>query len=55
LAVALLTGGYSAAELTDAGAYRVMEDPDELRRSLDLTGIHSGIAAPNAKNSGPVG
>jgi HAD superfamily hydrolase (TIGR01509 family) len=47
LAVGLLTGGYSLAELTDAGAYRVMEDTEELRRSLDLTGIHSDIAAPN--------
>jgi len=48
LAVGLLTGGYSAAELTDAGAYRVLEDAEELRRSLDLTGVHSGIAAPGS-------
>jgi HAD superfamily hydrolase (TIGR01509 family) len=51
LAVGLLTGGYSHAELTDAGAYRVMEDPEELRRSLDLTGIHSGITAPHTQVS----
>ncbi len=39
LGVGLLTGGYAESEMTDAGAFRVFADPDQLRRRLHETGI----------------
>ena len=39
LSVGLLSGGYSAEELTEAGAYRVYDDPSDLLRHLDELGI----------------
>jgi HAD superfamily hydrolase (TIGR01549 family) len=39
LSVGLLSGGYGEDELTQAGAFRVYRDAEELRRSLDELGI----------------
>ncbi len=39
LGVGLLSGGYGAEELERAGAYRVYEDPADLLRHLDETGV----------------
>ena len=39
LSIGLLSGGYGADELLSAGAYRVYEDAEELRESLDELGI----------------
>jgi HAD superfamily hydrolase (TIGR01509 family) len=39
LSVGLLTGGYGADELSNAGAFRVYRDPEELDASLDELGI----------------
>jgi len=39
LGVGLLSGGYGREELERAGAYRVYEDPADLRRHLDELGI----------------
>jgi HAD superfamily hydrolase (TIGR01509 family) len=39
LSIGLLSGGYGADELLAAGAYRVYEDAEELRESLDELGI----------------
>ena len=39
LSVGLLSGGYGAAELESAGAYRVYRDAAELRGSLDELGV----------------
>jgi len=39
LSIGLLSGGYGAAELLDAGAYRVYRDAAELYASLDELGI----------------
>jgi HAD superfamily hydrolase (TIGR01509 family) len=39
LSVALLTGGYGADELGQAGAYRIYRDPLELLGSLDELGL----------------
>jgi HAD superfamily hydrolase (TIGR01509 family) len=39
LSVGLLSGGYGEAELTQAGAFRVYRDADELRTSLDELGV----------------
>ena len=39
LSVGLLSGGYGESELTQAGAFRVYRDTDELRRSLDELGL----------------
>jgi HAD superfamily hydrolase (TIGR01549 family) len=39
LSVGLLSGGYGESELTQAGAFRVYRDPEELRRSLDELGV----------------
>jgi HAD superfamily hydrolase (TIGR01549 family) len=39
LSVGLLSGGYGEDELTQAGAFRVYRDPDELRHSLDELGV----------------
>lgn len=39
--VALLTGGFSEAELKDAGAVAVYRSIDELRQSLDETPLAS--------------
>lgn len=46
LGVGVLTGGSSRSQLVEAGAYRVFEDTDEIRLSLDLLGLHSDVAAP---------
>jgi hypothetical protein len=35
----LLSGGYGYDELIRAGAFRVYDDPEELRRSLDELGF----------------
>jgi phosphoglycolate phosphatase-like HAD superfamily hydrolase len=40
--VAVLTGGFSEQELRDAGAVRVYESIDSLRRSLDETPLGAG-------------
>jgi len=39
LSVGLLSGGYGEDELTQAGAFRVYRDADELRHSLDELGV----------------
>jgi HAD superfamily hydrolase (TIGR01549 family) len=39
LSVGLLSGGYGEDELTQAGAFRVYRDAEELHRSLDELGI----------------
>ncbi len=39
LSVGLLSGGYGAGELLEAGAYRVYEDPADLLRHLDEVGV----------------
>src|SRR5262245_48861800 len=39
LSVGLLSGGYGEDELTQAGAFRVYRDADELRGSLDELGV----------------
>lgn len=39
LSVGLLSGGYGADELTQAGAFRVYRDAEELRQSLDELGL----------------
>jgi HAD superfamily hydrolase (TIGR01509 family) len=39
LSVGLLTGGYGADELGQAGAYRIYRDPLELLGSLDELGV----------------
>ena len=39
LSVGLLSGGYGEDELTQAGAFRVYRDAEELRRSLDELGV----------------
>ena len=38
LGIGVLSGGYGVAELRDAGAYRVFEDPRELLEHLDEVG-----------------
>ena len=49
LTVGVLSGGFSAAELTEAGAFRVMADCEELRGSLDLIGVHTDVAKPSPR------
>jgi phosphoglycolate phosphatase-like HAD superfamily hydrolase len=45
--VCVLTGGYSAAELTEAGAVRSYESPEEIvRRFHELAGLVSVATAP---------
>jgi HAD superfamily hydrolase (TIGR01509 family) len=39
LGVGVLSGGYGLAELTDAGAYRVYQDPADLLAHLDELGL----------------
>ncbi|HEY3962397.1 MAG TPA: HAD family hydrolase [Gaiellaceae bacterium] len=39
LSVGLLSGGYGEAELTASGAFRVYDDAEELRESLDELGV----------------
>lgn len=39
LGVGLLSGGYGAEELQQAGAYRVYEDPEDLLEHLDEVGV----------------
>ena len=39
LSVGLLSGGYGQDELTQAGAFRVYRDPQDLRDSLDELGV----------------
>lgn len=39
LGIGLLSGGYGAEELLEAGAYRVYEDPADLLRHLDEVGV----------------
>jgi HAD superfamily hydrolase (TIGR01549 family) len=41
LGVGLLSGGYGQDELERAGAYRVYDDPADLRRHLDEVGIRT--------------
>ena len=41
LAVGLLSGGYGAEELQQAGAYRVYEDPADLLAHLDEVGVRA--------------
>jgi phosphoglycolate phosphatase-like HAD superfamily hydrolase len=40
--IAVLTGGYSKAELVEAGALAAFESLDELRRKLDDTPLGRG-------------
>jgi len=42
LAVGVLSGGYGAEELQQAGAYRVYEDPADLQAHLDELGVRAG-------------
>ena len=42
LGVGLLSGGYGAEELQQAGAYRVYEDPADLLAHLDEVGVRAG-------------
>jgi phosphoglycolate phosphatase-like HAD superfamily hydrolase len=39
LGVGLLSGGYGQDELERAGAYRVYQDPADLKRHLDELGV----------------
>jgi phosphoglycolate phosphatase-like HAD superfamily hydrolase len=39
LSVGVLSGGYGEDELTQAGAFRVYRDADELHESLDDLGV----------------
>ena len=54
LGVGLLSGGYGAEELEQAGAYRVYQDPLDLLRHLDEVGVRiaagfrSGAMPPSA-------
>jgi phosphoglycolate phosphatase-like HAD superfamily hydrolase len=54
LGVGLLSGGYGAEELEQAGAYRVYQDPLDLLRHLDEVGVRiaagfrSGAMPPGA-------
>ena len=41
LGIGLLSGGYGDDELTRAGAYRVYQDPADLRAHLDEVGVRS--------------
>jgi HAD superfamily hydrolase (TIGR01549 family) len=41
LSIGLLSGGYGDDELTRAGAYRVYQDPADLRDHLDEVGVRS--------------
>jgi|SRR5689334_13512077 len=43
LGIGLLSGGYGADELQNAGAYRVYDDPAGLLAHLDEVGIRAGI------------
>jgi HAD superfamily hydrolase (TIGR01509 family) len=43
LGIGLLSGGYGEEELERAGAYRVYEDPADLLRHLDETGVRPDI------------
>ena len=47
LGIGLLSGGYGLEELERAGAYRVYDDPADLRRHLDEVGVRQGGAAPD--------
>lgn len=42
LGVGLLSGGYGREELERAGAFRVYQDPADLRRHLDEVGVRTG-------------
>jgi HAD superfamily hydrolase (TIGR01549 family) len=46
LGVGVFTGGSSASELIEAGAYRIFDDAEHLRLGLDLLGLHSSLTAP---------
>ncbi len=39
LGIGLLSGGYGADELADAGAFRVFDDPEDLRQGLFQLGV----------------
>jgi phosphoglycolate phosphatase-like HAD superfamily hydrolase len=41
LGVGFLSGGYGEDELIRAGASRVYEDPEDLRRHLDELGVRA--------------
>jgi len=47
LGIGLLSGGYGLEELERAGAYRVYDDPADLRRHLDEVGVRQAGAAPD--------
>jgi HAD superfamily hydrolase (TIGR01509 family) len=47
LGIGLLSGGYGLEELERAGAYRVYDDPADLRRHLDEVGVRRGGAVPD--------
>ena len=47
LGIGLLSGGYGLEELERAGAYRVYDDPADLRRHLDEVGVRQRGAAPD--------
>jgi phosphoglycolate phosphatase-like HAD superfamily hydrolase len=46
LGVGLLSGGYGQAELEQAGAYRVYQDPADLLRHLDEVGVRTTEGGP---------
>jgi phosphoglycolate phosphatase-like HAD superfamily hydrolase len=46
LGIGLLSGGYGLEELERAGAYRVYDDPADLRRHLDEVGVRQAGLAP---------
>ena len=47
LSIGLRSGGYGGDELREAGAYRVYDDPADLRRHLDEVGVRQAGAAPD--------
>jgi phosphoglycolate phosphatase-like HAD superfamily hydrolase len=47
LGIGVLSGGYGLEELERAGAYRVYDDPADLRRHLDEVGVRQAGAAPD--------
>lgn len=55
LGLGVLTGGYSSAELLEAGAFRVFDDTGHLFRSLDLMGVHADDDESPAEATGAAG
>jgi HAD superfamily hydrolase (TIGR01509 family) len=49
--ICVLTGGFSAAELRDAGAVAVFESLEELRGALDETPLGASVSAAGARGA----